>query len=1002
MDKRAFQDPDNAYRPVPFWAWNDWLDDKELVRQIEEMQKAGWGGFFMHSRGGLETSYMTDQWMDRVRTCVEEARRRGMHAWLYDEDKWPSGFAGGMTTLKRPEYREHALVCRMARRYDGAAEDVAVFAAQQKSGKLREIRRVYSQQPDVGLTYLHFYQWTSPLGNPWFNKTAYSDQLSVDAVREFIRNTYEAYRDQFGDDFGTVVPGVFTDEPNICFTLRHDPANMAVPWTEGFAEYFHVRYGYDLVPHLPSLFFDVDDSHRVRYHYWRAIQDRFAEAYTKQIYDWCEAHNLRLTGHYLGEDTLQKQILTAGAMMPQYEYMHYPGIDHLFFNQEDAVSLKQVDSVASQLGKERTLSEGFGGSGQELSFEGRKWIGDWECALGINLFNHHLSLYSMRGARKRDYPPNIFYQQPWWPHNRLVDDYFARLSYAMSQGRREVDTLVLHPIGSAWAVYRRDNTRDAEVLNDQWVVLSMSLLRLHYDFHYGDESIMERHARVEGKTLEIGQMRYRVVVVPPAVTLAKRTVELLQAFKAAGGVLLFCQPAPTMMEGSPDPAVPALTKGCPTLPIEEADLAETLGQSIDRRVHVTDASGRNVPHVLYHLRLDGDCHTLFLANTSWEEGGVYTVRLPELGNWELWDAVTGQVRPLPAGERGDETTVELEFAPVGSCLLVRSPGARPVGVSEAPIYGREVAVRDPWQMELLDPNALTIDYCAYRIDGGDWHGPVPHLKALEEIRAAGTGVSFALRYQWESGFADHPGLALVVERPDDFSIFVNGREVEHSPDDGYWVDTSFRRIPISDVAGSGANEVVLKSVTAPDIEIEACYLVGEFGVEQGDGGFRLVSCPTQARGGDLVLQGLPFYTGRVRLRQQVQVVRPDGAARIELDGFDAVVAVVRVNGQDAGTLVWRPHDLDISGLLVEGENTIELELVNSLRNLLGPHHVSGNGVALTAWETTYHRRKLLGPHLVGGRAPVAVGPESFADWDHWTDQYRFVRFGVDGVRIRLA
>ena len=242
MDRETFRNPGVEYRAVPFWSWNDWLEDDELVRQIDEMEKAGWGGFFMHSRLGLKTPYMTPEWMDRIRTCVEEARRRGMHAWLYDEDKWPSGFAGGMTALKDADYRMRVLACRVFNRYDTYAESVAEFAGHLNGDKLTDVRLVDGQQDDAHLTYLQFHEWIAPLGSDWFNGAAYSDQLSVEGVREFITNTYAAYHEVLGDDFGTVVPGMFTDEPNFC-SFHQEYPEMSVPWTKGFARIFEENLG---------------------------------------------------------------------------------------------------------------------------------------------------------------------------------------------------------------------------------------------------------------------------------------------------------------------------------------------------------------------------------------------------------------------------------------------------------------------------------------------------------------------------------------------------------------------------------------------------------------------------------------------------------------------------------------------------------------------------------------------------------------------------------------
>ena len=86
---------DKKYRPVPFWSWNEKLETEETKRQVRIMDEAGMGGYFMHARGGLQTEYMGEEWFENVAACIDECNKRGMHAWAYDENGWPSGFAGG-------------------------------------------------------------------------------------------------------------------------------------------------------------------------------------------------------------------------------------------------------------------------------------------------------------------------------------------------------------------------------------------------------------------------------------------------------------------------------------------------------------------------------------------------------------------------------------------------------------------------------------------------------------------------------------------------------------------------------------------------------------------------------------------------------------------------------------------------------------------------------------------------------------------------------------------
>ncbi|MFW6152418.1 MAG: hypothetical protein ACOC6C_05530, partial [Verrucomicrobiota bacterium] len=111
---REIKNPGSEYRGAPFWSWNGKLEPEELRRQIRIMHKMGLGGFFMHSRVGLATPYLSEEWFDCVRACIDEAKKLGMKAWLYDEDRWPSGFAGGIVT-RNPAYRGRRLVFEISR-----------------------------------------------------------------------------------------------------------------------------------------------------------------------------------------------------------------------------------------------------------------------------------------------------------------------------------------------------------------------------------------------------------------------------------------------------------------------------------------------------------------------------------------------------------------------------------------------------------------------------------------------------------------------------------------------------------------------------------------------------------------------------------------------------------------------------------------------------------------------------------------------------------------------
>ena len=113
-----------SYGSIPFWSWNDKLNPEELRRQIRNMKDLKMNGFFMHARGGLETAYLSDDWYACVEACIDEAKKAGMEAWAYDENGWPSGFAGGKL-LKNENYYGSYLKYETASAYPADAQDPA-------------------------------------------------------------------------------------------------------------------------------------------------------------------------------------------------------------------------------------------------------------------------------------------------------------------------------------------------------------------------------------------------------------------------------------------------------------------------------------------------------------------------------------------------------------------------------------------------------------------------------------------------------------------------------------------------------------------------------------------------------------------------------------------------------------------------------------------------------------------------------------------------------------
>jgi len=984
-----FRNPPARYRGVPFWSINDRLDPEEAARQVRLLGEGGYGGVFFHAREGLVTPFLSEEWFQAFKASLEEAEKLGMQVWIYDELWWPSGFAGGTVPSRGHKYRAKALLAIPGEISFAGPEVIAVFRCETDGNGLPiDYERAVPGEREPGHLYLTFVEYTAPLGSQWYYGLNYVDLLDEETVACFIREAYEPYAQRFGEAFGKAIPGVFTDEPNI--ESGRPPARQAMPprgprfpvaalpWTPRLRERFRELNGYDIVERLPELFFNVGNYTKTRFDYWRTVTTLFLESFSKQIYEWCDAHGLWFTGHYLSEDTLLSQLKCGGAVMPHYEYQHVPGIDHLgmqiWFG---LLTAKQVASVANQLGRERVLCETYGCTGNYPSFADRKWIGDFLYALGVNMLNHHLVPYSLRGRRKRDYGLNFHWSQPWWRFNRLIEDHYARLSYALSRGVRVVNVLVIHPISSAWALYSPFNEAEVGELDSRFRGLLETLIRGHVDFELGDEMVMERHGRVEGPRLRIGRAVYDAVILPSCINLAHNTLRLLSEYVENGGLLIVVPPEPRMVDGE---EVEDLYKilGRASRAESPAELLRLL-DNVARPVRVEgDESG----DVLYHLRRDGDQLILFLYNSSRAETRAVRARVEGLWRVEEWDTLTGGVRDHPAELSGATTVIDVELPPVGSKLLVMRRGAPKPGGSEAKVTGA-FALEGPWRVERLELNALVLDYCRYRVrrggSWGDWSEAMPLPRVHRRLVESGLGTEFQLRFEFQSEI-DLRGrdVYLALETPSRFRLSINGVETPWA-DSGHWLDPSIRLMKVSDRLKVGLNEVVLEGVVGLEPELENMYVVGDFAVRAGA---KCTSAIVEERGlaspEDLCREGYPFYAGSIRLVRTFNLEEePRGRVFIRFRDLNAALAIVSVNGRELGPVFLPPYRVEATGALRKGENRVEVTLVGTLRNLLGPLHFAGGD-------------------------PGWTSPETFADERNWTDEYVLRPFGFSQIVVELA
>ena len=1090
--KRLIKNPPKEYRSAPFWGWNDRLQKENLGEQIEEFKKAGMGGFFIHSREGLETEYLSTEWMEDVKFCVDKARENDLELWIYDEDKWPSGAAGGMVSRENPaEFTARALtmecgkagelavptkrsteeerivtgnsdslMCgenRSADENSMSGRNAVEGLAMEETMETEFLQGIYVIQTEADgrsikrlKEYPGYEEAAAACGedeeililrqeisgrSEWYNGLMPPDNLNPDSVKTFLKLTHEHYEEVFGGSFPKEVKGFFTDEPNCCdfFSVFHE-GRPWIPWSIGFTEYFIEKRGYNPQENLPYLFFDGEGAAKIRHDYWKTVAQRFEESYMKQVYEWCDARGLCTTGHILYENDLGYQTRVCGAAMPQLRYLHNPGIDLLGAQTDEYLTVKQCASVAHQYDRSMTISEAYGCTGWELDFSTQKWLGDWQFALGITRRCQHLALYSITGCRKRDYPPVFNYQNTWWEDNDKMENYFSRLALCLSQGEPVRKVLMIHPISSIWTECRSDRAEDFNHLemNMGWLDehitslnrkgeyynrIAKALTAGHVDFDFGDEILLEQDGKVENGLFVAGKCSYQVVVIPGVSNLFANTVKLLKEFLAAGGTVIWLKPYPVMIEGERIGNKQICGKYGDIRDVldEEAfvhtvehewELTEAVAKCTGKDFTVRNASGAEDGEILSMLRKTEDGHILFLTNHDRNNAHQVYIKLNCGNAVEELDPLTGEVREVETVADGEGVCFTRTFETGMSRIYFVRKKMTDVSMKKAATFPyRHPHYTDP-VLATFGPdakfrrtmeNVLTIDRCTYELGEMAGTGESEEMEiwqAQREIREKlsmqqiyyngapqrytwvdqphpADGTPFAMHFRFNVIEKISGGCSFVIEKPYGLEVCFDGEKCELT--DRWFIDKDMRCFGVPSLS-KGVHQITIKGSYDQKRELEDVFVIGNFAVDMSG---NISQEKEILHTGDWSMQGYVNYPGGMIYQYKVPRLISDKQVLLHLGEWRGTLLKVRVNGEEAGFHFEKKDCVtDVTDLFEKEENTLEIEISGSPRNMFGPFHQSYTGCSRISWadfrtEGMFHTDgKVLKPYGMMGQSYI--------------------------------
>ncbi len=967
--KSFWADPPAGYRSAPLWDWNDSISEEGIDFQMEEFKKAGIGGVFVHPRPGLITDYLSDEWSQLFDFTVKKGKELGMNVWIYDENSYPSGFAGGHVPAEMPDSYQNGtgLLCEVQEELKVDETETFEVILKQAGEGFEDISDSYrGMNGQKGRFYL--FKKACPRKSPWYGGFSYVDLLYPGVTEKFLEITMRAYEKYNKPDFGGTVKGIFTDEPNLEAAM---PRGAVIRWTPDLWGSFEKRWGYDLKKRLPSLVYEVGDWKKTRHDYYELLLELFVDRWAKPCYAYCEENNLDFTGHYWEHgwpeptDGLDEAAFYIWHQQPAVDMLGCKFIqDGLGGQFGNTRAIRELRSAANQAGRIRTLSETYGGGGYEMDFKKYKQLADWQCVLGVNFVNQHLSYFNMEGVRKFDYPPTFSYQEPWWEDYRIMGDYLARISMATATGEQINETLVLQPNTSAWMYFSRvEKNPLIDSIRHDFKYFVYQLEKKHFEYDLGSEKVLRDLGSVSNGKLIVGKRAYKLLVIPHEMeNIDLNTCEMLEEFLSQGGKVLSFRKEIERVDGEINPKVSRLKAKYPKQwktvgTIEDKVVFELMKT---QKFSITDLAENK--ELFHQRRILSDGQLLFVVNSSETETAEAKIAAEGKSLIKL-DLFFDVQNIVPSEKTENGIAFETKLFPLESALyFISNKKEKAPGLKALPEKMTKVEMLGDMETKRLSDNILTIDYLDIRTEktekrdihfmkalvglfeengidfGNPWQHKIQYRQnyvAMDTLFKEGSGFEVDYHFNVSDNAADEliAGLKAVVEHPELWSVSVNGNLVV--PEKGkFWVDRHFPVFKIGNLVKKGKNTIRLKaprmSVFA---EVMPVYILGDFSLSPLVAGFEIEGTkPIGTK--NWVDAGLPYYSQKVSYAQKFNGQK-GGDYIVSLPKWKGTVCDVLVNGKKAGIIAFPPYQLDISDLVKTGENTVEVQVTGSLKNTFG-------------------------------------------------------------------
>jgi hypothetical protein len=578
LKQEIFRNPTNSYRVFPMEH-----EISEDIRQITPfLIDTGAGGGVINASWKNGWNQNTEN-LEMLKQTAEIFKQKHLHAWIYDDVYYPSGWADGYIEKKNPDFIEKNIGCIYT--YGEGKKDICVTlpanghyfiyaafypldengVADYENPQVIEfsVKEIKAESIEAKWELAAFYvrdcniwpyEWANEISPP-IGPRKHLSHLDTDAVDAFVEGALGVVENYMGD-LSEYFDAVFTDESGLnnmyIYGKRGKPSFESVPFGNSLFSEFKDTFGYDLKTVLPYLFTGRSEKAKtVRIQYYSIIARQMSEHFVGRISKWCRERGVHFSGHLHSEEGMHFHVGNYGDYIKAVKEMDYPGFDMLcslnrmFWTKGEGISTnahflsgKYTASATKIKGINKTMVEICPVSHQEEFFKDifNQFISFTTSTVFIGAT--HVNLYGYRFLSQAD----DFIK---------FNEYTGRICYFARNATNDARVGLYYPIVSMQAnIYSTDTKLDdlspySKELNNYMENLAYFLYNNRLDFSFiTDEAINE--AAVHENKLSIMLQNYRVVLLPKVDAIPLSTLEKLVEFEKSGGKVIFLDRLPQM------------------------------------------------------------------------------------------------------------------------------------------------------------------------------------------------------------------------------------------------------------------------------------------------------------------------------------------------------------------------------------------------------------------------------------------------------------------------